>query len=229
LTIWVRVEDTETLVSSTTPDHSSDFALLTAWRDGSEAAADALMRRHYPSVRRFFDLRAPQQADDLTQQTFLGAVEGLQRFRGDAKFRTFLLSIAHKQLLRQLREQERGPRLRRFTTDAGPKTSLSVVAVRQQEHRLLLMALAQLPVDLQLVVELYYWEELKAVEIAEVLELNPSTVTSRLARARQLLGENITAMTRPGSLRDRLLADLDGWSKALGPLTMAANVQREVE
>lgn len=197
----------------------SDSDLLTAWTQGDATAFEELARRHYVSIRRFFDLRLPAAADDLTQQTFLGALEAAARFRGDASFRTFLFAIAHKQLLRRLRDR---PTLERFGVDEAP-TSLSMVAVRQQEHQFLLMALAQLPLELQLVIELYYWENLKTAEIGEVLTLNPSTVAGRLARARELLGQTITQMTRPGPLRDRLLGDLEQISRALGPVTAAAN------
>jgi len=211
-------------VSTAPPDDADDFDLLASWRGGSTRAAELLTRRHYAGIRRFFDLRAAAVADDLTQQTFLAAVEAKDGFRGASSFRTFLFGIAHKQLLRQLRDG--APRVQRFGTGAEPATSLSIVAVRQQEHQLLMMALAQLPIDLQLVCELYYWEDMKTAAIGEVLELNPSTVTSRLARARELLGEHIEAMTRPGPLRDRVLGDLDGISRSLGQLTAAANARR---
>ena len=184
------------------------------------------MRRYYGSVRRFFDLRASAVADDLTQQTFLGAMEARGSFRQDASFKTFVFGIAHKQLLRHLRAEQTGPRARRYATEGGPPTSLSVVAVRVQEHQLLLMALTQLPVELQIVVELYYWEGMSTAAIGEVLEMNASSIGSRLARARALLQENIEQMTRPGVLRDRLVGDLEGWSRALGPITAAANARK---
>ncbi|MBC8073501.1 MAG: sigma-70 family RNA polymerase sigma factor [Deltaproteobacteria bacterium] len=213
-------------------DDADDYDLLTAWRVGSTRAAELLTRRHYASIRRFFDLRAAAVADDLTQQTFLAAVEAKDGFRRESSFRTFLFGIAHRQLLRQLRDGT--PRVQRFGDGHEPATSLSVVAVRQQEHQLLMMALAQLPIELQLVCELYYWEDMKTAAIGEVLERSASTVTSRLARARELLGEHIAAMTRPGPLRDRLLGDIDGQSdpegrgsylRALGKVTAAANAR----
>lgn len=197
--------------------------MVVAWQQGQAWATDELTRHYYASVRRFFDLRAPGVADDLTQQTFLGAMEARATFRRDSTFKTFVFGIAHKQLLRHLRDKLQGPRVQRYATEAGPKTSLSVVAVRVQEHQLLLMALSQLSVELQVVTELYYWEDMKTAAIGEVLELNASTVTTRLARARELLRENVEAMTRPGPLRDRVLGDLEGWSRALGPVTAAAN------
>lgn len=197
--------------------------LVEAWIRGAPGADHALVQHFYPGVRRFFDLRCTHAADDLTQQTFLALFEAKTRYRGRSQFKTFLFGIAHKQLLRHLESQKRGPRVRRYCTESGEPTSMSMVAVRKQEHQLVLMALTQLPVPMQVLIELFYWEDMPLAAIADVVDANPSTLGSRLARARELLRENIAAMTRPGPLRERLLADVEGWSRALGPVTAEAN------
>lgn len=210
------------------PGPASDIELLMAWRGGDQAAANLLTQRYYASVRRFFDLKVTHLAEDLTQQTFLAAVEGVERYRAEAGFRAYLFGIARHQLLRVLRKQGRHEHAMRFAAGDGPSvaTSLSVVAARREEHQVLLMALAQLPTDLQIVVELYYWEGMPTAEIGAVLEANPSTITSRLARARQQVHQLVLEMTRPGRLRDSLMTDLDGWQRSLGPLTADANARR---
>lgn len=210
------------------PAAASDLDLLLAWRGGNQAAANLLTGRHYASVRRFFDLKVTHLAEDLTQQTFLAAVEGVERYRAEAGFRAYLFGIARNQLLRVLRKQGRHEHAMRFSATNTPSvvTSLSVVAARREEHQVLLMALSQLPTDLQIVVELYYWESMPTAEIAVVLETNPSTITSRLARARQQVLELVHDMTRPGRLRDSLVADLDVWQRSLGPLTANANARQ---
>ena len=209
-----------------TDDTRTDFELLAEWSAGSQSAANALARRHYASIHRFFDLRAPAFADDLTQQTFLGAVQSQASFRRDSAFKTFLFAIAHKQLMFFLRGEHRVDRLQRFGQDHAAKTSVSVVAARMQEHQLLLAALSQLPLELQVITELHYWEDMNATAIGEVLALNPSTVRSRLARARELLRENVAALTQPGPLRDRMLDELDSVSTAVGRITAEANAWR---
>ena len=210
------------------PPPRSDFELLAAWRHGDGTAANELMRRHYASVRRFFDLKVTHMAEDLTQQTFLGAVEGVDRYRGDAGFKAYLFGIARMQLLRSLRKQGRHDNAMFFAASANKTaaTSLSVVAARREEQQVLLMAISQLSTDLQIVLELYYWEGMPTADIGAVVELNPSTVTSRLARGRQLVRQYVEEMTSPGRIRDSLVADLDGWHRSLGPLTAQANAQR---
>ncbi|MEM9453181.1 MAG: sigma-70 family RNA polymerase sigma factor [Myxococcota bacterium] len=209
----------------------SDIDLLLAWRAGNAAAANVLTQRHYASVRRFFDLKVTHLAEDLTQQTFLAAVEGVERYRAEAGFKAYLFGIARLQLLRVLRKQGRHDQAMRFAGSNTPSvaTSLSVVAARREEHQVLLMALSQLPTDLQIVVELYYWESMPTAGIAAVLEANVSTITSRLHRARQLVRQYVVDMTRPGRIRDALVADLEGWQRSLGPLTADANAKRTEE
>jgi RNA polymerase sigma factor (sigma-70 family) len=67
-----------------------------------------------------------------------------------------------------------------------------IVALRQEQHAVL-AALHELPLDLQIALELYYWEELTVGEVAQVLEVPEGTVKSRLHRARQLLRERLDA------------------------------------
>jgi RNA polymerase sigma factor (sigma-70 family) len=210
------------------PAAADDLELLLAWRAGDAAAANLLTQRYYASVRRFFDLKVTHLAEDLTQQTFLAAVESVERYRAEAGFRAYLFGIARLQLLRVLRKQGRHEQAMRFVESGAPSvaTALSVVAARRAAPKVLLMALSQLPTDLQIVVELYYWEGMPTAEIAAVLESNQSTITSRLARARQEVHQLVLDMTRPGRLRDALMADLDGWQRSLGPLTAEANARR---
>ncbi|MCH9685088.1 MAG: hypothetical protein K0V04_26865, partial [Deltaproteobacteria bacterium] len=86
-----------------------------------------------------------------------------------------------------------------------------------------LTALAGLPEPVQTVIVLHYWEGMLAREIAEVVEVATSTVTTRLARAREALGDRIRRLARPGRATEALLTDLDGWVRSLAdPAAVAA-------
>ena len=78
---------------------------------------------------------------------------------------------------------------------------LSTIAIQRAEQRLLVEALQRLPLDLQMAIELYYWEELSVAELAEALEVPAGTVKSRLHRARELLREEMNRL--PGSEQER--------------------------
>jgi RNA polymerase sigma-70 factor (ECF subfamily) len=81
--------------------------------------------------------------------------------------------------------------------------------------------LRRIPLDLQILIELQYWEETTMREIAEILEIPSGTVKTRLARARALLREEIEAARAEPDVLRSTLDGLDGWvaqlRDAMGP------------
>lgn len=201
-----------------------DADLVALWLRGDRHAGEALLGRYYASVRRFFDLRLPHLADDLTQQVFVAVAEQAGALRSGAAFKPYVFGIARNLLLRHYRKQDRHERaIRTAEEHSTARTSLSVVAARREDEVLLLMAISTLPIDLQIAVDLYYWEGMTTAAIGEVLQTNASTIGSRLARARNLIVEAVVDMTRPGTLRDRVVLGLEHLYRGLGAATLAAN------
>lgn len=198
------------------PNLTDDDVLLARWAQGRRRAGDKLMRRHYASLHRFFELKAPEVADDLTQSTMLACVEAQQRYRGDAPFKSFLFGIARRQLLLYLRSQQRYDRMVSFRAAQGPDTVItpSRCASLRQEQTALLMGLNALPVQLQMTVQLFYWEAMKVREIAQVFNVAESTIKTRLVRARELVGKRV--LRGPGSSRaGEIMAAYDAWLRTL--------------
>jgi RNA polymerase sigma-70 factor (ECF subfamily) len=73
----------------------ADAELIAAWRNGDERAATELVERHARPLARFLaGAGAPDtDVDDLVQETFVRAFRGVDRFRGQCQFRTWLLTI----------------------------------------------------------------------------------------------------------------------------------------
>lgn len=194
----------------------TDDELLALWRGGDANAASTLFERHFEALYRFFRNKAPSASDDLVQRTLLACFEGKDRFRGESRFRTYLFGIARYQLLMWFAEQRGADRR------ASEEVSLadldptpSVAEELRQEQQLILLALRRLPIDVQVLLELFYWEQLSGSELAEVLSVPEGTIRSRLRRARQLLSEALTAMERePGRLASTL-SNLDDWASGL--------------
>lgn len=196
----------------------TDLELLDRWRAGDRAAADVLTSRYYTSVLRFFELKLPRAADDLTQAVFLACVEGQSRFRGTGTFKAYLFGIARITLLERLRGAER--KLTRFDeAEEGDGrldlTSLSTLIARRQEQQLVLQSLVALPPQMLIELQLYYWEDLSTKEIAEVLEIPASTVTTHLARARERLRAELEVLSSASALRHQLLSDVEGWIRSV--------------
>lgn len=195
---------------------ADDRELLARWAQGRQRAGDKLARRNYPSLHRFFELKAPEAADDLTQATMLACLEAHARYQGDAPFKSYLFGIARRQLLLYLRSKERHERMLGFRQAQGPDTVLtpSRCAALRQEQTAMLLGLTSLTVQLQMTVQLYYWEGMKVADIARVFAVPPSTITTRLARARQLVRKRVES----GPLRRKASAvseDFERWLRSL--------------
>lgn len=192
--------------------------LLRAWGAGNERAGTTLFRRYYPAIARFFRNKAPEAAqDDLIQATFLACVDGRERLRADASLRSYLFSIAYKQLCSHYRQRHREPTP--LDTSAvsvgelapGPSTMIA----RRQEHRLLAEALRAVPLDHQVVLELCYWEGQTAAQIAEILEIPTGTAKTRIRRAWQLVAEQLRELAGTKLALDGELAELEAWAQQL--------------
>jgi RNA polymerase sigma-70 factor (ECF subfamily) len=177
----------------------ADVELLAAWRAGDRQAGERLFDRHFAAVRRFFCNKVPAaEVEDLMQRTFEACVAHADAFRGEARFVTYLLAIARSQLHRWLRKRDPV----RDGLDFGSSSlhdlgvSPSGVVAAQQRQALVLAALRRIPVELQTMLELYYWEGLSGPDIAAVLEIEHGTVRSRLHRARELLRAALLQLER---------------------------------
>lgn len=195
-----------------------DGALLRAWRTGDTSAGEAFTRAYYGSILGFFRLRVSEAADDLTQKTFLACVEGSSEIAGE-NVRAFLFGIARNVLLRHLRDQHRVIEAGHFDV-ARPQSVLSPsgVVAKRREHWLLLRALERLPDDTQILLGLHYVQGLKSREIADVLGVTTTSVTTRLSRARDALREQVEGLRAAEDTRRSLLADFDAWAHSLAPL-----------
>lgn len=171
-----------------------DFELLTEWTQGNRAAGELLFERHVDVVRRFFVNKVPDPAD-LVQSTFLACFERPEHFQGRSSFRGYLLGIARFKLYqhyRRRRTQRARIQLNTSLPLASRDPSPSTVMGTADEERQLLHALRRIPLYLQVVLELVYWEDLTGEELSDVLELPLNTVYSRVHRAKQKLREALS-------------------------------------
>ncbi len=201
----------ETSIEAVSRD-DDDSTLVERWRAGSVAAREALVSRHYPSIHRFFDVRLPSMADDLTQQVFVSSLELFERIQEPENFRAFLFGVARNILLRHLRKESRAPNTAPYQTSAGDRTTPSGVVAKKEAHWLVLRALEMLPTDLRIALELYYWEEMNSSDIATVLRVPVSTVTTRVYRARTRLREAVAKLAPEQACDD---AEIAAWTRQL--------------
>jgi RNA polymerase sigma factor (sigma-70 family) len=198
---------------------ADDVELFHAWRAGDRAAGAELVARHEPALGRFFGSKVPDQADDLVQRTLLICAEATTTFRGEGSFKAFLFGIARNVLHEHLRSRARhGGRAIDFAQssimDLAP--GAATIATKRAEHRVLAAALREIPIDLQLLLELYYWEEMGIDELAREFKVPAGTVKSRLHRARGLLADIIPRIGATPEETESARVELRAWDEGDG-------------
>ena len=170
------------------PLHTIDL-LLNAGSLRETPSLEDLYRQYRDPLHRYLHrlCGSIDQAEELTQETFVRAYTGLLTFRGDCSVATWLFRIARNTYLNSLRR----PSPTRIDTDellAIPDMAGASDPVRQyaavEQRGLIALALAQLPEQQRSVLLLRDAEGLAYVEIADVLGISLSAVKVNLFRAR---------------------------------------------
>jgi RNA polymerase sigma-70 factor (ECF subfamily) len=174
--------------------------LVERCRSGDREALRQLYQRHVNPIYRLV-LRMtgnPQDAFDLTQDTFVTAFQNMGSFDCRARIGTWLYRIATNhslQLFRRRRTEQK--HLRAHSELAAQSTALPTAALRAEVDD----ALARMSEEQRAILLLKYYEGLSYEEIAEVLECPPGTVASRLNRARDQLRRLLKGDShRPGRI-----------------------------
>ena len=204
-------------------DRKSDAELLQAWREGDRGAGEELFERHFDAVARFFRNKVDRGIDDLIQRTFLACVESKDRFRGDSSFRTFLFGVAHNVLGKHFRSKKRhGDKIDFGVTSVYEiSPSPSVIVAKHREQQVLLQALRRIPLESQVVLELYFWEKLTAAEVAQVVGVPEGTAKTRIRRAKQLLEQEMGKLISSKDQLESTVANLDSWAEGLRDQVLA--------
>tara|TARA_Y100000994_G_C15606019_1_gene406772 strand:+ start:131 stop:709 length:579 start_codon:yes stop_codon:yes gene_type:complete len=171
-----------------------DTALVDAALKGSAHAWEKLVRRYedriYNQGLRLTGSRS--DAMDLMQEVFLGVYRNLHRFRGDAKFSSWIFRIAHNKAI----DMKRRKRLMSFVSQSGDNegdlldnfpghSSLEAEEVfsEYENNKAILSILSQLPMHQRLIVELKIFQSQTFEDIASIQEVSVNTVKTRFYSA----------------------------------------------
>lgn len=171
----------------------TDEQVVDRVRGGEPRLFAELVARHQDAVfgmaQRYLGNGA--DAEDVAQEAFLKAFRGLEGFRGDAKFSTWLYRITVNLCTDHARRRRRPDRRARNLEDAGDlpdgRTDLEGGLLASEERKAVERAVVGLEERYRSIVVLHYYRKLSYEEIAETLAMPVKTVETRLYRARKLL------------------------------------------
>jgi len=165
-----------------------DNALARSAAAGDRRALELLLERHADRVHAVCRRVVPHPEDalDATQEAMIAIARGIGRFDGRAAFTTWMYRVATNAALDELRRRRRRPmpvdELPEPSSAGGPGIDDRVGARLDVDA-----ALARIHVDFRVAVVLRDLCDLDYAEIADILEVPPGTVRSRIARGRAAL------------------------------------------
>ena len=174
-------------------EETEEQALIRAAARGSLAAWECLVRRHERSVYNFALRLTGDTTDarDVMQEVFLGAWRGLPRFRGDARFTSWLFRIARNKaydLQRRRRllsihgpDDEEGSDYEHVPDETSPGPLEQ--ALTEERSQQVLGMLHSLPLAQRMVVELKFFQALTFEEIAVIEGISSNTAKTRFYTA----------------------------------------------
>jgi len=173
------------------PTAEDEAVLVERARSRDRLAFEELVRRHanrlYAVVLRF--LADPADAEEVTQETFLRAWRGIDRFQGRSQFFTWLYRIGLNEAKRLATRQPPAGKVRSLEDEPVPEapdwSEAPEVRLGQGEiRRVLEDAIRALPTEYRAPLVLRDIEGLSTKDAAEVMELREAAFKSRLHRAR---------------------------------------------
>jgi RNA polymerase sigma-70 factor, ECF subfamily len=177
-------------LSSAVVDPLTRLAICAA--GGDTEALDALVRATYADVWRLCATLVDRQgADDLAQETFIRAMRGLSRFRGDSSARTWLIAVARHTCMDDIRARDR--RRRRDASRTALGQDREPVGSDVSETSTVDDLLGRLEPDRRAAFFLTQYLDFSYGEAAAVCECPVGTIRSRVARARADLLALLTA------------------------------------
>ena len=199
---WRRATPTR---METTNTEDLDRADMQRMIRGQDTALNDLMDRHATRVFHFLcrALGNEDDANDLAQETFVRVYQYRTSFRSNAKFTTWLFTIAANLARNHHRWRSRHPVVSINTVADDGKEGSSEdyfpssdgtpgdTMIAMERAKAVRAAVDNLPKDMREAIILCEWHDLPVAEAATVMNATPKAVESKLYRARHLLRESL--------------------------------------
>ncbi|WP_101449909.1 RNA polymerase sigma factor [Aquimarina sp. MAR_2010_214] len=174
-------------------NHQSDQYYINKVLEGRVNAFSVLVERYqglvYTIVYRM--VKNKEQAEEVAQDSFVKAYKSLKNYRGDAKFSTWLYTIAYRKSLDAIKASKR-----MITSELIEEVSegemelvgdaLNYLQVKERK-KIISDSIMKLPEDEAAIITLYYFEEKSVKEIVEIVNLTADNVKIKLYRSRKKL------------------------------------------
>ncbi|MHB2150442.1 sigma-70 family RNA polymerase sigma factor [Calditrichota bacterium LG25] len=177
----------------------ADYELVKKAKAGDGRAYDQLMEMYHDAVFNIIlrMVHNRQEAEDLTQETFIKAYNSINSFNEEYAFSTWLFKIATNHCIDFFRKRKlvtysmdepikyKDDEIAHEYADSDPTVDKKMVD--GEKSNIIKQAIEQLPDKYRMAIILRHHEEKSYEEIAEILNLPLGTVKARIFRAREML------------------------------------------
>ncbi|MDT0608584.1 RNA polymerase sigma factor [Croceitalea rosinachiae] len=169
------------------PNKTLDALLVISYQTGDKKALALLFKRWNKKicVQAYRYNNDWESAKDVTQETWRTVITKIHSLRDANRFGSWVMTIASRKALDDIKREKKV--FREFNEEywVDKTIGLNTVDTRDQQIRLALNAITELPVDQRIVLKLFYLEEYSLKEISAITNVSISTVKTRLFRARE--------------------------------------------
>jgi len=174
-------------------NHQSDQYYINQVLQGRVNDFSVLVERYQNFVYTivFRMVKNKEQAEEIAQDTFVKAYTSLSKYRGEAKFSTWLYTIAYRKCLDAIKASKRT--IRSETLEESNETKIQVVndalscLLDKERKEIISDSILKLPEDQAALITLFYFEEKSIKEIVEIMGLTIDNVKVKLYRSRKKL------------------------------------------
>ncbi len=161
--------------------------MLPSAKDQTDAFDDLYKHYKHKIFNYFYRMTGNREnAEDLTQETFLKAYQGIDRFEGRSSISTWLFRIAVNTYLNAVAKTKQAPEECTVETIKDPSSLTKEMELRELQW-CMQKFLSDLPDSYRTPIILYELQGLRIKEIAEIMNISPETVKIRLIRGRKKL------------------------------------------
>ena len=167
-------------MNSTINKTDEDSLLIKKMKNGDTSAIEVFIRKYYPDILKYCERHTSSKEDamDLTQEVFMRFFSNFSSYKHYGKAKNYLYVIAGNLCINHYKSRKDN-----VTFDENFHAKFESVSI--EERMSLKDSVQNLPLSLQTVIELYYYQGLKIREISKILNISIPLVKYRLSQAKK--------------------------------------------
>ena len=174
-------------------EHQSEMDYIKRIREGETALFSIFLDKYAQAIHSLIQqiITSVEDAEELTQDTFIKAYNKLSSFKGDCKFSTWLYRIAYNTAISATRKKKMiFPTIDESIIERIADNEVDIL-LDQDENEIVLAkldkAITCLNIEDKAIITLFYKENKPINELSEILDLSVANVKVKLHRARKKL------------------------------------------